>query len=95
MSEYFYASSPCPHPYPGSPPPAAPLHLTPLIATNPHTNPQILWYIAEHCPDLRYWLIANLRASPELLECVSQAGGPRVKESFEILFGDSVAEHTV
>lgn len=68
--------------YPGSPVPPPPLKLTPALATDPATSEDILWYIARNVPHLRYWLIANEKASPELLEFVAQKGGPRVKESF-------------
>lgn len=72
--------------YPGSPVPEPPLKLTPLLATDPHADSDILWYIARNAPHLRKWLIANESASPELLEFVSQSGGPGVKEAFEVLF---------
>ncbi|WP_418969377.1 hypothetical protein [Alloscardovia omnicolens] len=77
------------HFYPGSPPPPPPIKLTPAVATNPETSSDILWHIARHVPELRYWLIANASASAELLEFVSQAGGPHVKESFDVLFDSS------
>ncbi|TCD54398.1 hypothetical protein EJ419_04070 [Alloscardovia theropitheci] len=56
------------------------------MATDPDTDTRILWYIARHVPALRFWLIANPSATPELLEYVSQVGGPHVKESFDVLF---------
>ena len=72
--------------YPGSPPPEPPLELTPRVATAPSTPPEILWHIARHIPDLRFWIIANTAATPDLLEYISQTGGPRVKEAFAVLF---------
>lgn len=72
--------------YPGCAPPAPPLQLTPRVATDSQTPLEILWYIARNHPQLRFWLIANPASTPELLEYVSQAGGPLVKESFELLF---------
>lgn len=67
-------------------PPAPPLALTPLLACDPQTDTKILWHIAKHAPQLRRWLIANPRADAALLEYVSQAGGPGVKEAFDVLF---------
>ncbi|MFC0265770.1 variant leucine-rich repeat-containing protein [Alloscardovia macacae] len=72
--------------YPGSPPPRPPLILTPRVATDPATSEKVLWFIARHIPELRFWLVANESASPALLEYISQAGGPRVKEAFHVLF---------
>ncbi|WP_338071668.1 hypothetical protein [Bifidobacterium apri] len=46
-----------------------------------------LWLIAREYPHLRKWLIANPKADAALLEYVSQAGGPGVREAFDILFG--------
>ncbi|MCI1978323.1 MAG: hypothetical protein LKJ44_01185 [Bifidobacteriaceae bacterium] len=57
-------------------------------ALDPLAPAGILWKIARQCPELRHWLIANPAASPELLEYVSQRGGPGVKEGFHVLFED-------
>ncbi|WP_243386628.1 hypothetical protein [Bifidobacterium primatium] len=70
----------------GLQPPAPPLRLTPQVASDPLTNEDVLWHIAEHAPELRMWLIANTAATPELLEYVSQVGGPGVARGFEVLF---------
>lgn len=67
-------------------PPAPPVKLTPLVACDPATEPEILWHIATYAPQLRRWLVANPAATAELLEYVSQQGGPGVKEALELLF---------
>lgn len=69
-------------------PPAPPIVLSPLLACDPHTDPEILWYIARHAPPLRRWLVANPNASAELLEYVAQAGGPGVNHALTILLAD-------
>ncbi|MDF7664438.1 hypothetical protein PT282_07180 [Bifidobacterium sp. ESL0763] len=69
-------------------PPQPPLRLTPLMACDENTDERILWYIVRHAPGLRKWIIANPAAGPELLEAVSQAGGPGVREGFAVLFGE-------
>ncbi|WP_291526604.1 hypothetical protein [Bifidobacterium sp. UBA744] len=66
-------------------PPAPPLKLTPSVACNPNTDPAVLWHIAHSAPELRRWLVANPRATPQLLEYVAQAGGPGVHEAIEVL----------
>lgn len=68
-------------------PPPPPLVITPVIACNPDTDMSTLWLIAREYPHLRKWLIANPKADAALLEYVSQAGGPGVREAFDILFG--------
>ncbi|WP_241218917.1 hypothetical protein [Bifidobacterium dolichotidis] len=76
-------------------PPPAPIRLTPLLAVDESTPAELLWHIARTAPELRKWLIANPAADAELLEYVSQAGGPGVKQAFEILFAsmdDAVAQ---
>lgn len=67
-------------------PPQPPIILTPLVAVDPTTQPKILWYIAKHIPELRKWVIANPTADAQLLEYISQQGGPDVRYSFEVLF---------
>ena len=67
-------------------PPAPPVELTPLVACNQQTNREILWHIAKTAPELRHWLIANPNADAELLEFISQSGGPQVKLGFDVLF---------
>jgi hypothetical protein len=69
-----------------SSPPKPPILLTPVIASDPSTNPEILWHIAKHIPELRKWVIANPSADAHLLEYISQQGGPDVRHSFEVLF---------
>lgn len=71
---------------PGGDPPKPPLALTPRVACDPDTDEDILWHIARQAPELRRWLIANPAASAELLEYVSQAGGPGVARAFRVLF---------
>ncbi|MBW3088634.1 hypothetical protein KIH77_07825 [Bifidobacterium sp. 82T24] len=70
----------------GLQPPEPPLLLTSQVASDPDTDEDVLWHIAEHAPELRRWLIANTAASAELLEYVAQAGGPGVARGFEVLF---------
>lgn len=67
------------------PPPEPPLQPTPAMACNSTTNLEVLWWIARHEPSLRRWIVANPNANAELLEFISQAGGPYVKESLQIL----------
>lgn len=67
-------------------PPAPPLKLDAQVAMDPHTDDDVLWHIAQHAPELRYWLVANPSASAELLEYVAQAGGPNVEHAFAVLF---------
>ena len=43
-------------------------------------------YHARKSLQMRKWIIANPQADPELLEYISQAGGPGVCEAFEVLF---------
>lgn len=66
-------------------PPPPPLRLTPYVAVS-STDQTVLWYIAKNVPDLRCWVIANPRAKPDLLEYISQSGGPHVKDCFTVLF---------
>ena len=68
-----------------APPPEPPLVPTALMATDPETDPSILWAIAREEPQLRRWLVANPAASPALLEAVSQLGGPGVRRALEVL----------
>ena len=66
-------------------PPPPPLRLSPLLACDPATAPEVLWFIAEHEPELRRWLVANPSADAALLEYVAQAGGPGVNRALTIL----------
>lgn len=66
-------------------PPRPPFLATPATATDPFTDPEILWLIARQEPELRRWLVANPSASASLLETVSQLGGPGVRRALEIL----------
>ena len=61
------------------------LRLSPLLACDPATAPEVLWFIAEHEPELRRWLVANPSADAALLEYVAQAGGPGVNRALTIL----------
>lgn len=67
-------------------PPTPPPTMTAFIASSPRTSEEVLWRIAIDYPRLRRWIIANTRASPELLEYVAQAGGPGVRNGFDVLF---------
>ncbi|WP_024627803.1 hypothetical protein [Bifidobacterium sp. A11] len=71
-----------------APPPEPPLVPTALMATDPATDPSILWAIAREEPQLRRWLVANPAASPALLETVSQLGGPGVRRALEVLLDE-------
>nr|WP_258186089.1 hypothetical protein [Bifidobacterium sp. UTBIF-68] len=66
-------------------PPAPPIALTPLVACDPSTEAETLWHIALHVPELRRWIVANPSADAAILEFISQAGGPGVRQSLEIL----------
>lgn len=72
-------------------PPPPPLRLSPLLACDPATAPEVLWFIAEHEPELRRWLVANPSADAALLEYVAQAGGPGVNRALTILLDGSPA----
>ena len=71
-----------------TPPPEPPLVPTALMATDPATDPSILWTIAREEPRLRRWLVANPAASPALLETISQLGGPGVRRALEVLLDE-------
>lgn len=71
--------------HPQEAPPAPPIALTPLVACDPGTPTEVLWHIARNVPELRRWLVANPSADAELLEYISQAGGPGVREALELL----------
>ncbi len=71
-----------------APPPEPPLVPTALMATDPATDPSILWAIAREEPQLRRWLVANPAASPALLETISQLGGPGVRRALEVLLDE-------
>ena len=73
-------------------PPEPPVRLTPTVASDPDTPTEILWHIARHAPHLRKWVVANRAADANLLEYISQQGGPGVRETLQMLF-DSL-EHT-
>ncbi|MCH9274814.1 hypothetical protein JS533_000725 [Bifidobacterium amazonense] len=66
-------------------PPAPPIALTPLLACDPATDPDILWHIAREAPELRRWLVANPNADAALLEYVAQTGGPGVNAALTVL----------
>lgn len=69
-----------------SSPPKPPIILTPYVAIGPATKTEVLWYIAQKIPELRKWIIANPSADAQILEYISQQGGPDVRYSFEVLF---------
>ena len=71
-----------------APPPEPPLVPTALMATDPATDPSILWTIAREEPQLRRWLVTNPAASPALLETISQLGGPGVRRALEVLLDE-------
>ncbi|MBW3093223.1 hypothetical protein KIH79_09905 [Bifidobacterium sp. 82T10] len=73
------------HQPPVAEPPAPPIVLTPLLACDPATDPDILWHIAREAPELRRWLVANPNADAALLEYVAQAGGPGVNVALTVL----------
>ena len=52
----------------------------------PETAIEVLWRIARDEPELRRWLVINPKADASLLEYVSQAGGPGVKQALNVLF---------
>ena len=66
-------------------PPQPPIRLTPALACDPNTDPELLWHIARSAPELRRWLVANPRSDATLLEYVAQAGGPGVHETIAVL----------
>lgn len=71
---------------PYSAPPKPPQQLNAQLASDPNTHILVLWYIAQHIPYLRKWIIANSAADAQLLEYIAQCGGPGVQEAFEVLF---------
>ncbi|OZG50413.1 hypothetical protein [Bombiscardovia coagulans] len=75
-------------------PPPPPLALTADIACNPETDPAVLWYIAKELPELRRWIVANPKASPQLLEAISQMGGPGVKDALTVLLDSLDHKHS-
>ena len=77
-----------------APPPEPPLVPTALMATDPATDPSILWAIAREEPELRRWLVANPAASPALLETISQLGGPGVRRALEVLLDEGKGNHS-
>ncbi len=85
-AEYCAESEPCIEPLT---PPEPPIRLTPTVASDPDTPIEILWHIARHAPRLRKWVIVNRGADANLLEYISQQGGPGVRETLQMLF-DSV-----
>lgn len=70
-------------------PPMPPLQPTPLTACSPETPIETLWEFARHHPRLRMWIVANPAAPPELMEYISQQGGPGVAHALSILL-DSI-----
>lgn len=64
------------------------------MACDPETEPEVLWWIARHMPSLRRWIVANPAADADLLEYISQAGGPYVRESLQILLDSMDAGNT-
>ena len=66
-------------------PPPPPLELTPLVACDPATDRETLEYLVREAPELRRWVVANPAADARLLEEISQAGGPGVREALTVL----------
>lgn len=66
-------------------PPAPPIALNAVVASDPDTPPDVLWHIARHAPHLRKWVVVNRAADANLLEFISQQGGPGVRETLELL----------
>lgn len=64
------------------------------MACDPETEPEVLWWIARSAPSLRRWIVANPAADADLLEYISQAGGPYVRESLQILLDSMDAGNT-
>ncbi len=65
-------------------PPSA-LALNAVVASDPDTPIDVLWHIARHAPHLRKWVVVNRAADANLLEFISQQGGPGVRETLELL----------
>lgn len=65
--------------------PPPPLQPTPAIACAPDTPVETLWAIARNHPELRRWIVSNPNADADLLEYISQQGGPHVRRSLDIL----------
>ncbi|KFI78945.1 hypothetical protein [Bifidobacterium pseudolongum] len=66
-------------------PPAPPIALNAVVASDPDTPLDVLWHIARHAPQLRKWVVVNRAADANLLEFISQQGGPGVRETLELL----------
>ena len=74
-------------PWPARPldPPAPPIALNAVVASDPDTPIDVLWHIARHAPHLRKWVVVNRAADANLLEFISQQGGPGVRETLVLL----------
>ena len=59
--------------------------LNAVVASDPDTPIDVLWHIARHAPHLRKWVVVNRAADANLLEFISQQGGPGVRETLELL----------
>lgn len=66
-------------------PPTPPLQAIPSTACNPETPIATLWEFARLHPQLRMWIVANPAAPPELMEYLSQQGGPGVAHALSVL----------
>ncbi len=44
-----------------------------------------LWHIARTMPPLRKWVVVNRAADANLLEYLSQQGGPGVRQALELV----------
>lgn len=66
-------------------PPTPPIALNAVVASDPDTPIDVLWHIARHAPHLRKWVVVNRAADANLLEFISQQGGPGVRETLELL----------
>lgn len=66
-------------------PPEPPPQPSPAVACDPSTPLNVLWEFAREYPNLRYWIVANPTATPEILEFIAQQGGPGVAYGLGIL----------
>ena len=54
-------------------------------AGDPNTPMDALWHIARTMPPLRKWVVVNRAADANLLEYISQQGGPGVRQALELV----------
>lgn len=75
-------------------PPAPPIELTPQSASDPNTPAEVLWHIARNVPELRKWVVVNRAADANLLEYISQQGGPGVKAALTLMLESMDLAHS-